>query len=156
MTGFTLNKRSLDRLVGVHPDLVRVVRRAIELSTQDFMVLEGVRTIERQRELYEQGRTKPGKVITWTMQSKHIDGLAVDLVPSPVDWNTLNKFDAIAAAMFAAAKDWGVAIRWGADWDGDGNPRERGETDSPHFELDRKTAAKAEPAADELARILGK
>lgn len=136
MSGFVLGQRSIDRLAGVHPDLVRVVRRATELTTQDFAVLEGVRTLERQRELYAQGRTKPGKIVTWTMQSKHIDGLAVDLVPNPVDWNTVSKFDAIAKAMFAAAAILGVAIRWGADWDGDGNRRERGESDSPHFELE--------------------
>lgn len=137
MTTFRLSNRSRDRLVGVHPDLVRVVLRAIELTTQDFMVLEGVRTLERQRELYLQGRSKPGKIVTWTMQSKHIDGLAVDLVPTPIDWETLSKFDAIGRAMFAAAKELGVAIRWGADWDRDGVRREKGESDSPHFELDR-------------------
>lgn len=137
MSAFRLSNRSRDRLIGVHVDLVCVVARAIELTTQDFMVLEGVRTAARQRELYAQGRTEPGRIVTWTLQSKHIDGLAVDLVPYPIDWNTPSKFDAIANAMFAAAKELGVAIRWGADWDGDGLRRERGESDSPHFELDR-------------------
>jgi peptidoglycan L-alanyl-D-glutamate endopeptidase CwlK len=100
-----------------------------------------VRTPQRQRELYAQGRTKPGKVVTWTLTSNHFvraDGFghAVDLCPWPVDWNDLEKFDAIAKAMFAAAAELGVRIRWGADWDRDGKPRERGEADSPHFELD--------------------
>ena len=132
---FKLEKRSEERLVGVNPALVAVVRRAIELSTVDFTVLEGKRTLERQQELFDQGRTKPGKIVTWTMKSKHLDGDAVDLVPFPVDWNDTKKFDAIAKAMFAAASELGVKLRWGADWDGDGKPREKGEYDSPHFEI---------------------
>lgn len=133
--GFVLGSRSLDRLKGVDPRLVNVVKLAISLSEIDFSVLEGVRTLARQRELYAQGRTKPGKIVTWTMKSRHIEGKAVDLIPYPIDWNDLVKFNKIAAAMFRAAKQLGVKIRWGADWDGDGKPREKGETDSPHFEL---------------------
>ncbi len=140
MSRFSLGAQSRARLKGVHPQLVRVVERAIELTTVDFMVLEGVRTPQRQRELYAQGRTKPGPVVTWTLTSNHFvkaDGFghAVDLCPWPVDWTDLKKFDAISRAMFAAAEELGVRIRWGADWDRDGKPRERGETDSPHFEL---------------------
>lgn len=139
---FTLSKASLDKLQGVHPKLVDVVKRAIELTKQDFKVLEGVRTPERQKELYAQGRTKPGPKVTWTLASNHFVnpktgyGHAVDLVPYPVDWETLSKFDAIQKAMFAAAKELGVTIRWGANWNRNGKPREKGETDSPHFELD--------------------
>ncbi|WP_433942487.1 M15 family metallopeptidase [Brevundimonas diminuta] len=143
---FRLGAQSRARLAGVHPDLIGVVERAIQLSTVDFSVLEGVRTQQRQRELYAQGRTKPGKVVTWTLTSNHFVnpktgyGHAVDLIPFPVDWEgptRFPKFDAIAKAMFAASKERGVRIRWGADWDMDGKPRERGETDSPHFELVR-------------------
>lgn len=138
---YALGSKSKTRLEGVHPKLRSVVERAIKITEQDFMVLEGVRTPERQKELYAQGRTKPGKKVTWTLNSNHFMnkttgyGHAVDLCPYPVDWNTLSKFDAISKAMFAAADELGVKIRWGADWDQDGNPRERGETDSPHFEL---------------------
>lgn len=139
--GFQLGATSLKRLEGVHPNLVKVVKRAILLTEQDFMVLEGVRTPARQKQLYAQGRTKPGPKVTWTLNSNHFVnpktgyGHAVDLVPWPVDWNDLDKFDAMAHAMFTAAKELGIGIRWGADWDRDGNFRERGETDSPHFEL---------------------
>lgn len=137
---YKLGQASLKKLQGVHPDMAAVVNRAIELSTQDFVVLEGVRTKTRQAELYAQGRTKPGPVVTWTQTSNHFIGAdgwgrAVDLCPFPVDWDTPSKFDAVAAAMFAAARELNVAIRWGADWDVDGNSRERGESDSPHFEL---------------------
>ena len=136
-----LSARSRSRLDGVHPDLIRVVERAILKSDQDFTVLEGVRTPERQKQLYAQGRTKPGPKVTWTLNSRHFVnpktgyGHAVDLAPFPIDWSDLTKFDAISRAMFDAAKELGIAIRWGADWDRDGKPRERGETDSPHFEL---------------------
>ena len=137
---YRLGSQSRSRLKGVHPQLVRIVERAIELTSQDFMVLEGVRTPQRQKELYAQGRTKPGPKVTWTLNSNHFvkaDGFghAVDLVPYPVDWNSPAKFDAMAKAMFAAARELGVGLRWGADWDRDGKPRERGESDSPHFEL---------------------
>lgn len=139
--GYLLGKRSRGNLVGVHPKMVAVVERAIQITTQDFLVLEGVRTPERQAELYAQGRTKPGKKVTWTLKSNHFVnprtgfGHAVDLCPWPVDWSKTAKFDAIAKAMFKAADELNTPIRWGADWDRDGNPRERGETDSPHFEL---------------------
>ena len=140
---FRFSALSRSRLKGVHPDLIRVVDRALMLSSVDFMVIEGVRTPERQRALYAQGRTKPGRIVTWTLRSRHLvqaDGFghAVDLAPYPLDWEgpaRFPKFDAIARAMFAAADDLGVAIRWGADWDRDGKSRERGDSDSPHWEL---------------------
>jgi len=137
---YALGAKSKERLEGVHPDLVNVVEMAILLTKQDFMVLEGVRTPERQAELYAQGRTKPGQKVTWTLKSNHFKnphtgyGHAVDLVPFPVDWSH-KKLDVVSKAMFAAADTLGVEIRWGADWDRDGLPREKGESDSPHFEL---------------------
>lgn len=133
--GFKLGKTSLARLKGVDECLVKVVMRAIEISEVDFTVLEGLRSLERQRELYAQGRTTPGKIVTWTMNSRHVEGKAVDLVPSPVDWNDLEKFNKIKDAMFQAAREIDVNLRWGADWDGDGKYREKGEYDSPHFEV---------------------
>lgn len=137
---YQLGSKSKQTLKGVHPNLVRVIERAIQLSSQDFTVLEGIRTPQRQEELYAQGRTKPGPVVTWTLKSRHFIqadgwGHAVDLAPYPLDWNDLSKFEAIADAMFQASKELGTPLRWGADWDSDGRPRERGETDSPHFEL---------------------
>lgn len=137
---FKIGPVSRAKLRGVHPKLVAVVELAIKLSKLDFSVLEGVRTLDRQKWLYAQGRTRPGKKVTWTMNSKHrvqVDGFghAVDLVPYPLDWNTGSKFTEISRAMFAAAAQLGITIRWGRDWDRDGKPGEKGETDSPHFEL---------------------
>lgn len=155
---FVLGAKSLRNLERVHPKLAAVVKRAIKISTVDFMVLEGVRSKEQCWVNYGKGRTAvqcqsagvPAKYaqpqaskVTWLrdpLNSKHCiqaDGFghAVDLVPYPIDWNDLRKFDAIAAAMKQAAKECGVTVRWGADWDNDGKPREKGETDSPHFEI---------------------
>lgn len=150
---FKLSARSLRALEGVDERLVRVVKRAIEITSVDFMVVEGVRTREQCAINYGKGRTSSECVakgvaasyarptlakVTWLSNpyaSKHVTGHAVDLLPAPYDWKNLANFDAVAKAMLYAAKELGVSIRWGADWDGDGKPRERGESDSPHFEL---------------------
>lgn len=114
---FKLSKRSLSKLEGVHPDMVRTVKRAIELTKVDFGVTYGVRTLEEQEKLYASGRSQ-------TMKSKHLiqelSGFshAVDLVaydgPNVV-WE-LNVYDDIADAMKAAAKEVGCKIKWGAAW----------------------------------------
>ena len=135
-----LSNRSEKNLLGVHPKLDAVVRRAAEITTQPFVVLCGVRTLAEQAALYVKGRTAPGPKVTDTMNSRHLvknDGFghAVDIAPYPVDWLNANKFTEISRAMFLAAKELGVQLRWGADWDRDGVAREKGESDSPHYEL---------------------
>ena len=108
---FKLSQRSLDRLEGVDDALVAVVQRAIEVTTIDFGVTEGLRSIERQQELVDRGASK-------TMKSKHLNGLAVDLVAyigPRVSWE-LNLYDDIADAMKQAATELGVAVRWGGAW----------------------------------------
>ena len=135
---FELTPKSLVKLIAVDQRLAAVVKLAIELSSVNFIVVEGLRSQARQAELYAQGRTTPGKIVTWVKHSKHQDGLAVDLAPfenGTIDWNNEKKFDAIKMAMFAAAAELQTTIRWGANWDGDDKPREKGESDSPHFEL---------------------
>ncbi len=126
------------KLEGVKPDLIRVVERAAEVCTFDVLVTEGVRTKERQASLYAQGRTAPGKKVTWTMNSKHITGDAVDVVPyvdKKIDWDDVILFVTLGEAMLAAAKELSVLIRWGYDWDGDGILKEKGEYDGPHYEI---------------------
>jgi peptidoglycan L-alanyl-D-glutamate endopeptidase CwlK len=113
---FKLSQRSLDKLDGVHPDLVDVVKRAIELTDVDFGVTYGVRTLAEQEQLVAQGRSQ-------TMKSKHLvqgDGYshAVDLVAyfgSNVSWE-LNVYDNICDAMAKAAREVGCSIKWGAAW----------------------------------------
>lgn len=142
MANRVFGSRSLRNLEGVHPDLIKVLERALQISEHDFFVNEGVRTPERQKELYAQGRTKPGPKVTWTLISNHFKnaktgfGHAVDIYKFPFD----NKQPAsvsksIAKAMMIAADELDIPIRWGGDWDMDGNYFERGESDSPHFEL---------------------
>ena len=155
---YSLGAQSRARLKGVHPQLVRVVERAIEITRVDFKVIEGVRSRETMWEYWGKGRTVaqcqaagvPVKYaqprlakVTWLndpLMSNHrvrADGFgrAVDLLPAPYDWKATAPFDAVAAAMLKAAAELGVHVRWGADWDEDGKPRERGESDSPHFEM---------------------
>ncbi len=134
------------RLAGVHPDLVKVVRAAALITKQPFTVIEGVRTAARQAQLYAQGRTAPGNIVTWVRVSNHqakADGFghAVDLGAvepgGQIDWNHTAPYDTIKAAIFAAAAAQvpPVSLRWGADWNMNGVPREHGETDEDHFEL---------------------
>jgi peptidoglycan L-alanyl-D-glutamate endopeptidase CwlK len=147
---FVLSQKSLDRLVGVHPDLVKVVKRAIEISTVDFMMVEGVRSDEQCYINYGKGRTvaqlaakgvpakyanpKAGKV-TWlnhpllSNHRKKPDGYghAVDMLPAPYDWKVGSNFTNMAHAMKQAANELGVKIVWGGDW--------TSSKDYPHFEL---------------------
>jgi peptidoglycan L-alanyl-D-glutamate endopeptidase CwlK len=122
---FKLGKRSIERLQGVHPDLVRVVERAIDLTPVDFTVLEGLRSPERQQTLVASGASQ-------TLNSRHITGHAVDLgawVDNQVDWSW-PLYTKIANAMKAAATELGIPIVWGGDW--------KTFKDGPHFELDRR------------------
>lgn len=108
---FKLGPRSLLNLRGVHPDLVRVVKRAIGISTIDFTVIEGLRSLARQKELFAKGATK-------TMRSRHIHGFAVDIAPyvgGSIRWDW-PLFDQIETAMKEAAQLENVKIEWGGDW----------------------------------------
>ena len=121
---FRLSQRSLDRLAGVNPALVGVVRAAILRSPVDFMVTEGVRTPERQAVLVRAGASR-------TLKSRHLTGHAVDvaaLVDGQVRWDW-PLYGRIAEAFKTAALELKVPIVWGGDW--------RTLRDGPHFELDR-------------------
>jgi peptidoglycan L-alanyl-D-glutamate endopeptidase CwlK len=123
-----LTARDLQRLSGVHPDLVRVVRRAAEETAMAFMVIEGLRTRERQVQLLKQGATT-------TMRSRHLTGHAVDLAPLidldgdgnlDVSWRWPHYFT-LANHIKAAAVAEDVHIEWGGDW--------RDFKDGPHWQL---------------------
>lgn len=119
---FALGTRSRERLKGVHPDLVRVVERAIQLTEVDFTVLEGLRTAARQQQLVKSGASK-------TMRSRHLTGHAVDLaafIGGEIrwDWPLYHK---IAKAVKQAAAELKVPIEWGGDW--------RTFKDGPHWQL---------------------
>ena len=117
-----LGQRSLSRLEGVHPDLVRVVKKAAAMSDIDFTVLEGLRTVERQKQLVKAGASK-------TMNSRHITGHAVDLAPllnGEVSWDW-PLYRRLAPIVKTAAADERVPLTWGGDW--------RTFKDGPHWEL---------------------
>lgn len=120
---YHLSDLSNSRLSKIHPDLQKVVQRAINISDTDFIVGEGIRTIERQRELYNKGASK-------TMNSRHLTGHAVDLIAldeaGVVSWDW-EYYYSIEVAMKQAAKDVGVTIEWGGDW--------KTFKDGPHYQL---------------------
>lgn len=108
---FAFSQRSLDNLKNVHPDLVKVMHAALAITPVDFGVIEGVRSLERQAELFTAKKSQ-------TMNSRHLEGFAVDFdawVDGAVTWE--DKFYIqIAKALKKAAFDLGVPISCGADW----------------------------------------
>ena len=101
--GYKLGTRSKQSLSGVHVDLVAVVKKAIEITEVDFSVIEGIRHIERQRQLVKDGKST-------TLNSRHLTGHAVDMVPYPVDWEDLERFESMAEAMKLAAEELEIPI----------------------------------------------
>lgn len=122
-----LSKRSRDSLKGVHPDLVRVVHRAAEISEVDFMVIEGTRTLARQKQMVAQG-------VSRTLNSRHLTGHAVDIVPlidvtgdGKQDLWAWPAYHRLAPIIKRAARDVGVPVEWGGDW--------HSFKDGPHWQL---------------------
>ena len=118
--------RSLKSMQGIHPDLRLVLDKALQDSPLDFVVIEGLRTKERQKQLVASGASK-------TLDSRHITGHAVDLLPIGVDgkpafdWPLYNQ---LGPAVKKAAEELSIELDWGGDW--------KSFKDGPHFELDRK------------------
>jgi peptidoglycan L-alanyl-D-glutamate endopeptidase CwlK len=120
--GYKLGTKSLSKLEGVHPDLVKVVKRAIELTECDFTITEGLRSKERQAQLLKEKKTT-------TSNSRHLTGHAVDLaawVEGTVSWDW-KYYHQIADAMKKASKELNIDTEWGGDW--------KKFPDGPHFQL---------------------
>lgn len=120
-----LNKSSLAKLQGVHPDLVRVVKRVAATCPIPFIVTEGLRTMERQKQLKAAGATT-------ILKSRHLTGHAVDVVPllegkPRWDWPLYHK---LAPYFWAAAKAENVPIEWGGLW--------KSFPDGPHWQLPKR------------------
>ena len=147
---FKFSRNSLARLMTVEPELQRVAQRALELSTVDFVVVQGNRTRDEQMRLYGKGRTaaqckakgvpveyaRPNEAkVTWTLNSNHIGGRAIDVAPyvdGGIQWDDSGKrglWPKIAAAFKQASKELCIPITWGGDW--------TTTVDRPHFELKR-------------------
>ena len=121
--GFKLSQRSLNKMNGVNPKLVEVVKLAITKSPLDFSVSEGLRTVERQKELVAQKKSQ-------TMKSRHIVGEAVDicvLVDGKANWDFEN-YRKVADVFKECAKELGVRITWGGEW--------TSLKDGPHFQIE--------------------
>ncbi|AGF89337.1 M15 family metallopeptidase [Salmonella enterica] len=122
MSNFKFSQRSENNLKGVNEDLVKIVRRALQLSPVDFGITEGLRTVERQRQLVAAGKSQ-------TMNSRHISGHAVDVFAYPTsagswEWKY---YEQIATAFKQAAKELNIPVEWGGDW--------KTLKDGPHFQL---------------------
>ncbi len=130
---YHFSKKSLDRMKGVHPDLVKVMKLAISRSPIDFTVLEGLRTKERQQELVAKGASK-------TMNSRHLTGHAIDVAPllnGQVSWDW-PLYHQLAPVIKEAAEELAVDIEWGGDWSTF--------KDGPHWQLSWNTYGKTDLA----------
>jgi hypothetical protein len=120
--------RSKRRLKGVDTKLVNVLNEVVK--HYDITVLEGLRSVERQKDLMAKGASK-------TMKSKHIDGKAVDIAPYPIpDWADTNQFVYMAGRVMQEADRLGVDVRWGGNWDRDNTViTDQKFQDLVHFEI---------------------
>ncbi|HEJ9415918.1 TPA: M15 family metallopeptidase [Proteus mirabilis] len=126
MSIYKLSQRSQSNLKGVHQDLVRVVHLAITFSEYDFVVIEGIRSLARQKALIKEGKSK-------TLNSRHLTGHAVDIVPivnGVIPWQDWSAFEAVSKVMKQAAQQLGISINWGGDW--------ASFRDGSHYELCRE------------------
>ena len=139
---YKFSENSLKRMEGVHPKLRKLMELSIKDSPHDFMIVQGVRTAAYQNELYQQGRTKMGKIVTncdgYKNKSNHQAkqdgyGHAIDFaiydpsIAEKIDWDTTSKYKAVAEHIKAIAKENYINVQWGGDW--------KKFKDDPHIEL---------------------
>jgi len=123
---YRFGKRSKERLKGVKPELINVINQLIKIM--DVTVIEGLRSQKRQDELVAKGASK-------TRYSKHIEGRAVDIAPYPINWEDRERFHYMGGMLRGIAQNMGVSIRWGGDWDSDGEIKDNNFDDLVHVEL---------------------
>lgn len=121
-----MNERSKKRLATCHPDLIKIITEVAK--EEDLQVIEGHRTLERQKELMKEGKSK----LKDAENGKHTKSpsLAVDIAPlknKTIDWNDIEGFTALADKVIAKAIELNVKITWGGNW--------KKFKDYPHFEL---------------------
>ena len=123
---YKFGKRSRERLKGVDARLVNVLNELIKIM--DVTVIEGLRSAERQQELLKKGATK-------VKYSKHMEGKAVDIAPYPIDWDDRDRFHYMGGMIRGIAKQLNVNVRWGGDWDSDGEVKDNNFDDLVHIEI---------------------
>ena len=123
---YRFGKRSKARLKGVKPELVNVLNELVKIM--DVTIIEGLRTEERQKQLVASGASK-------TKFSKHLEGKAVDLAPYPIDWEDRDRFHYMGGMIRGIAKQLNVNVRWGGDWDSDGETKDNGFDYLEHVQL---------------------
>lgn len=121
--------RSLAQLRTCDPRLQQVMHEAI--NTIDFTVLEGYRSPERQRELFEQGLSRVAENGTHSTNPSR----AVDIAPFPIDWKDRERFVLFAGFILGIAKGQGITLRWGGDWNHNFQVADERFRDLGHFEL---------------------
>lgn len=140
MPGFVFGARSRACLDTCHPALVQVAEKALAASPYDFGIIEGHRSLGRQLALFREGKSQIDGV---TRTGKHnlSPSRAFDFLPSgtvngvPV-WEDAQRFHVLAGVILAIGNTLGVRLRWGGDWDGDGNARDQTLHDLPHIEME--------------------
>lgn len=136
----SFGERSHARLATCHRN-IRIVMDAAIRKGPDFTILCGHRSRAEQNELYQQGRTTPGDIVTnidgLNDTSKHNEtpSLAIDIAPYPIDWNDTDRFKILAGYILGVADTLSVPLRWGGDWDRDYTMSDERFIDLPHFEL---------------------
>tara|TARA_R100000995_G_C3472466_1_gene119045 strand:+ start:380 stop:760 length:381 start_codon:yes stop_codon:yes gene_type:complete len=123
---YKFGKRSRERLKGVDARLINVLNELIKMM--DVTIIEGVRTAKRQEELLAKGATK-------VKYSKHMEGKAVDLAPYPIKWDDRDGFYYMGGMIRGIAQQLGYKVRFGGDWDSDGDTRDNSFDDLVHVEI---------------------
>ena len=135
----SFGQRSLERLATCDPDLQRLFADVVKRF--DCSVISGHRTPDEQQELYAQGRTKPGRIITYKdgvnslSKHNHYPSIAVDVVPYPIEWGNTERMCYFAGWVMQTAHSMGISLKWGGDWNRDTNTADERFVDLPHFEL---------------------
>tara|TARA_Y100000401_G_scaffold47601_1_gene36746 strand:+ start:2400 stop:2792 length:393 start_codon:yes stop_codon:yes gene_type:complete len=127
---YKFGKRSREALATCHPDLQKVLNEVIKYV--DCSVLEGHRSAERQDKLFEEGKTK---VKYPNGRHNASPSRAVDVTPYPIDWDDRERQTLFAGFVLGIARQMGVKLRWGGDWDMDFQVVDNRFDDFPHFEI---------------------
>ena len=127
------SKRSNDKLETCHEDIVRVMRTVIQWS--DFSIICGIRLEEEQNEAYAKGYSKVKFPDSKHNAAPPKKSKAVDVAPYPIDWNDKRRFDILAGRILMAAELMDIKLRWGGDWDSDGDVKDQTFNDVGHYEI---------------------